>query len=639
MFKRHDLAIALATTVACAAAAFAMPQAHAQAAPTFNVKIIGFNDFHGTLLSPGNFNATTQGTGNSAATPTAPAASAVAAGGADYLAGFVARLKAQNPLNAVVGAGDFIGASPLVSALFHDEPTVEVMNRLGLEFNAVGNHEFDKGSAELLRLQRGGCATLSGGATDPNSCKGASVGTPTPFEGGKFKWLSANVFSTATGKTLLPPYGIKAFNGVKVAFIGMTLRDTPTIVTPTGVAGLEFRDEADTVNALVPRLRAQGVESIVVLVHQGGFQSGSNDINGCAGNLAGSAIAEVVARLDNAVDLVISGHTHTAYNCKLPNAAGRLVPVTQAGAFGRVVSDIDLTLDPSTRHVVAVTATNRVVDRTDPATTPSAAVAGIVTAYNNLVSPIANTVIGSITQALVQANSFDAACNMPAGDLIADAQLAATAPAPFGGAQFAFMNRGGVRSPGFTFPSSPAGEGDGNITYGEAFTTQPFGNALVTITLTAKNIKDTLEQQFAGCRGQAATATRILIPSANFRYTWDGSQACDARIRNVTLATGAGTETLVDAAGNLPDPLKTYRVTINNFLSTGGDGFSTFLAGTNLLGGAQDIDALVAYLANYKTPSPAYNSVAMTSLGAPRIARVNAPVPTTGCPTGALANP
>jgi len=392
----------------------------------------------------------------------------------------------------------------------------------------------------------------------------------------------------------------------------------------------------------VPRLRAQGVEAIVVLVHQGGFQSGSNDINGCAGNLAGSAIAEVVGRLDNAVDLVISGHTHTAYNCKVPNAAGRLVPVTQAGAFGRVVSDIDLTLNPTTRDVVAVAATNRVVDRTDVATTPSAMVSGIVTAYNNLVSPIANTVIGSITQAMVQANSFDAACNMPAGDLIADAQFAATAPAQFGGAQFAFMNRGGVRSPGFTYPSSLVGaaaEGDGNITYGEAFTTQPFGNALVTITLTAKNIKDALEQQFAGCRGQAATATRIMIPSTNFRYTWDGSQVCDARIRNVTLATGAGTETLVDAAGNLPDPLKTYRVTINNFLSTGGDGFSTFLSGTNLLGGAQDIDALVAYLANFKAPNPPYNSVAMTSLGSPRIARVNAPTPSTGCPTGALSNP
>ncbi|MEO8152726.1 MAG: bifunctional metallophosphatase/5'-nucleotidase [Rhizobacter sp.] len=631
MFHRHHLAIAVAATAVCAAAVLAVPQAHAaEPTPTISVKIIGFNDFHGTLLTPGSFSPATQSSTSGAGL--------VPAGGADYLAGFVSRLKAQNPLNAVVGAGDIIGASPLVSALFHDEPTVEVMNRLGLDFNAVGNHEFDKGSVELLRLQKGGCATLSGGAADPNSCKGASVGTPTPFEGAKFKWLSANVFSTATGKTLLPPYGIKTFDGVRVAFIGMTLRDTPTIVTPTGVAGLEFHDEADTVNALVPKLRALGVESIVVLVHQGGFQSGSNDINGCAGNLAGSAIAEVVGRLDNAVDLVISGHTHTAYNCKLPNAAGRLVPVTQASAFGRVVSDIDLTIDRASRDVMAVVATNRVVDRSDSATTPNATVGGIVTAYNTLVSPIANAVIGSITQALPNTAS-DGACNMPAGDLIADAQLAATAPAQFGGAQFAFMNRGGVRNPGFTFASSAVGEGDGNITYGEAFTTQPFGNSLVTITLTAKNIKDALEQQFAGCRGQSATATRILIPSTNFRYTWDGSAACDARIRNVMLTTGAGTETLVDASGLVPDPLKTYRVTINNFLSTGGDGFSTFLSGTQLLGGAQDIDALVAYLSGYKAPNPVYDSVAMTSLGSARMTRVNAPAGSTTCPGGAVVNP
>jgi 5'-nucleotidase len=631
MFERNHLAAAIGATIVCAAAALVAPGAHAQPAPTVNVKVIGFNDFHGTLLSPGSFSPATQ-SGSSGA-------GLVPAGGADYLAGFVARLKAANPNNVVVGAGDFIGATPLVSALFRDEPTVEVMNRLGLEFNAVGNHEFDKGSSELLRLQRGGCGTVAGGALDPNSCKGAAVGTPTPFEGAKFKWLSANVFETATGKTLLPPYGIKSFQGVKVAFIGMTLRDTPTIVTPTGVAGLEFKDEADTVNALVPRLRAQGVESIVVLVHQGGFQSGTNDINGCAGNLAGSAIAEVVGRLSDAVDLVVSGHTHTAFNCRLANASGRLIPVTQAGAFGRVVSEIDLTIDRASRNVVAVAATNRVVDRSDAATTPNATVAGIVNAYNGLVSPIANSVIGSITQALSQANTFDAACNLPAGDLIADAQLAATAPAPFGGAQFAFMNRGGVRSPGFTFPSSPAGEGDGNVTYGEAFTTQPFGNSLVTITLTARNIKDVLEQQFAGCRGQAPTATRIMIPSSNFRYTWDGSQACDARIRSVTLATTAGTETLVDAAGNLPDPLKTYRVTINNFLATGGDGFGTFLSGTQLLGGAQDIDALVAYLANFKAPNPPFDAVAGTSIGSPRIARINAPAGSTGCASGANTNP
>lgn len=639
----------------CASLAFAFGGA-AQAVspapvvkPPFTVKIVGLNDFHGNLQSPGTFGVNTA----------TLSANRPAVGGAEYLAAYVAWLKAQNPLNVIVGAGDFIGASPLISALFHDEPTIEALNRVGLEFNAVGNHEFDKGAVELQRLQTGGCKTV-GGVTDANSCKGALVGTPVPFEGAKFKWLSANVLNTATGKTLLPAYGVKTFNGVKVAFIGMTLKATPTIVTPSGVAGLTFQDEADTVNALVPRLRAQGIESIVVLVHQGGFQASPNlgDINGCDGQLknadgSDSDIAKIVARLDDAVDLVISGHTHAAYNCSantvdvavklgadgkavkdaagntvtvvtprptgLPNAAGRLIPVTSASAFGRLLTDVDVTIDPNTRNIIAVKPTNRLVDRSNPAIQANATVANLVTAYNGLVSPIANEVIGSITAAL--ANTSDAAGNMPAGELIADSQLAATQPAGFGDALIAFMNPGGVRAPGFTYPGSPAGEGDGNVTYGEAFTVQPFGNSLVTLTLTAQDIKNALEQQFVGCRGQGTQ--RILIPSAGFKYSYSASGSCDSRIKNVrlvNLATGAVLEQIVDAAGVVVDPLKTYRVTINNFLSTGGDGFTAFLAGTNLLGGAQDIDALTAYLASFKSPAAPYNPSA-TVLQKPRITK------------------
>jgi len=529
-------------------------------APTFTVKIIGFNDFHGNLESPGTFGENTS----------VPVANRPPVGGAEFLAAHVARLKAQNSNNVVVGAGDFIGASPLISALFLDEPSIEAMNRIGLEFNAVGNHEFDKGSAELLRLQNGGCK-MTGGVPDPNSCRGASVGTPVPFEGAKFKWLAANVIATATGQPLLPAYGTKTFNGIPIAFIGMTLRATPTIVTPSGVAGLEFRDEAQTVNALIPTLKTAGIESVVVLVHEGGFQSGTlSDINGCEGNLSGSAIASIVSKLDNAVDLVISGHTHAAYNCKLTNVAGRQIPVTSASAFGRVLTDIDVTIDPATKDITVATATNRLVVRNDPAVTANAAVLGVVTGYSGLVSPIANTVIGSIAATLPNAPS-DAACNLPPGDLVADAQFAATQPAGFGSAVIAFMNRGGVRNPGFIFAQS-VGEGDGNVTYGEAFTVQPFGNSLVTMTLTAQNIKNVLEQQFAGCRGQSATATRIMIPSAGFKYTWDGSKVCDARISNVTLTAGGTTETIVDAAGTVVMPSKTYRVTVNNFMATGGDG-------------------------------------------------------------------
>jgi 5'-nucleotidase len=224
---------------------------------------------------------------------------------------------------------------------------------------------------------------------------------------------------------------------------------------------------------------------------------------------------------------------------------------------------------------------------------------------------------------------------MPAGDFIADAQLAATAPNGFGNAVIAFMNRGGVRNPGFVFAQSGT-EGDGNVTYGEAFTAQPFGNSLVTMTLTAQDIKNVLEQQFAGCRGQATTASRVMLPSKGFKYTWDGAAACDARIRSVTLTTGAGTDTLVDAAGVLPNPTRTYRVTVNNFMATGGDGFTTFLNGSNLLGGAQDIDALVSYFARYKAPAAPYaRGSDAEDAGTPRILRTGG----TSCPTGAAVNP
>jgi 5'-nucleotidase len=592
--------------------------------PPFTVKVIALNDFHGNLESPGTFGADT----------TVLAANRPAVGGADFLAAYVTKLKSQNTESVVVGAGDLIGATPLISAAFSDEPSVEMLNRIGLEFSAVGNHEFDSGSTELLRLQNGGCK-VKGGVQDPNSCKGAVVGTPVPFEGAKFKWLSANVLNTTTNKPLLPAYGVKTFKGVKMAFIGMTLKATPTIVTPTGVAGLSFQDEAQTVNNLIPELRAQGIEAIGVLIHEGGFQTGTlGSINGCEGNLAGSAIAAIIKSLDNAVDFVVSGHTHAAYNCKLPNATGRLISVTSSSAFGRVLTDIDVIIDPATRDISLVTATNRLTDRTDPSVTADAKVAAIIAGYKGLVSPVANAVLGSITKDLPV--SRDSACNMLAGNLIADAQLNATKSTGFGDAVIALMNGGGVRSPGFTFAQSTANEGNGNITYGEGFTVQPFGNSLVTLTLTAQNLKNLLEEQFAGCRGQSATATRFMLPSAGFKYRWDGSKACDSRISNVAVTVAGVTESIVDATGTVLNPTKTYRVTVNNFMADGGDGYSTLLTGTNRLGGAQDIDALVSYMGQFKAPLSPYDPATVVGdAGTARISRVGG----TSCPTGVALNP
>ncbi len=600
-------------------------------AATLNVKIVGFNDYHGNLESPGTFGQNTA----------VPVNSRPAVGGADYLAAYIARMKATNPNTVVVGAGDFIGATPLISALFYDEPSVETLNKIGVDFIAVGNHEFDKGKDELRRLQNGGCK-ITNGALDPNSCRGFGSAAPGSFDGARYKWLSANVVETATGRPLLAPYGIKTFGGVRVAFVGMTLKGTPSIVTPTGVAGLRFDDEAATVNALVPRLRAMGVESIVVLLHQGGFQAGTgnnSDINGCVGNLAGSDIANVVSRLNDAVDVVISGHTHAAYNCSastvdngvtsrptgLINAAGRQIPVTSASAFGRVLTEVDLTIDTTTRNVTAVSAVNRLVNRTDTAATAWVAanpeVSNIVAAYRAAVSPLANQVIGSIAGALP--NTADANGSSQAGELIADAQLQATQPASLGGAVMAFMNPGGVRNPGFTAAAYPY-----NVTYGNAFTVQPFGNSLVTVTLTSAQIKDLLEQQFVGCLGQGTQ--RILQVSNGLAYTWKASNTACSRVTDVSftptdvtalppLATGP-TENLV-IAGVVQNPGQLWRVTINNFLATGGDGFTVLLGGTSLLGGAQDIDALVAYMAAFKAPAAPYNG-ADPVLKKPRITRL-----------------
>ena len=632
--KRKYIAAAAASVVvsavliACGGTNTTPDPVMAPPAVPFTVKVIGFNDFHGQLEAAGTF-------GTSAAVP---AADRPPVGGADFLAAHVAELKKQNSNSVVVGAGDFIGATPLISALFNDEPAIETLNRIGLEFNAVGNHEFDKGSAELLRLQNGGCK-ITNGVQDPNSCKGAAVGTPVPFEGAKFKWLSANVVKTSDGKTLLPAYGTKEFNGVKMAFIGMTLKATPTVVTPTGVAGLEFRDEAATVNALIPELRAQGIESIVVLVHQGGSQTGTlGDINGCAGDLAGSDIAAIVKQLDNAVDLVVSGHSHQVYNCKLPNVTGRSIPVTSAASQGRVLTDIDLTINPATRDVTAAIATNRLVVRNNASVPANAVITKIIADYNTLIAPIANVVIGSISAAVPNARA-DGACNNLAGNLIADAQLSATTPAAFGGAAAAFINNGGVRDAGFTFPGSTAGEGDGNITYREAFTVQPFGNSLVTMSLTTQNLKDFLEEQFAGCIGQGATSTRIALPSAGFKYSWDGAKTCGSRISGVSIKTGATTEILVDTAGLVQNPTKTYRITVNNFMADGGDGFSTLKLGTNRVGGAQDIDALTAYMnANFKAPKAAYTpGTNAADAATARIARLNSS--SAVCPSGAATNP
>ncbi len=547
-----------------------------------HVKIVAINDFHGQLESPGSLR-------NVPATSALPNPPTTPAGGVDWIAGYIAGLRNKNLYTTVVSAGDLIGASPLVSALFHDEGTIETMNRAGLDMNAVGNHEFDEGKDELLRMQKGGCHPV-----DENSCQGDQVGTPVPFEGANFKFLAANVVESATGKTLFPSFAIKSYGGVKVAFIGLTLKATPSIVTPTGVAGLEFKDEAVTINALIPKLYKKGAKAIIVLIHQGGtipVAQAISTINSCDGNLAGSPIKTIVNQLSNSVDLVISGHTHQAYNCLIATRdESHLIPVTSANAQGRVFTDIDMVIDANSGKVRSVNPVNVAVDRTNSAITPDADIKLIVDNYKRLVQPIANRVIGSITETL--SRTANAAGESALGDVIADAQLDATKAPGFGDAVVAFMNPGGIRAD-LIFASSSAGEGDGNVTFGEAFTVQPFGNSLVTLTLTGAQIEELLEQQFTGCPN-AQPFNRILSVSEGFTYEWDSlGAACDK-------INPAG----IKINGVIVDPLATYRVTINSFLADGGDNFKVLVHGGNRLGGAQDSDALEAYFTANSPVSP-----------------------------------
>jgi 5'-nucleotidase len=516
-------------------------------APRVALTILAINDFHGNLRPPPG--------GISIADPKdAMRKVALPAGGAEYMATLVKQLRARKKNSVFVAAGDLIGASPLLSALFHDEPTIASLSAMGLEFSAVGNHEFDKGKDELLRMQNGGCHPTEG-------CKG-----PRPFTGAKFRYLAASTFDKRTGKTLFPPYAIKAFEGVPVAFIGLALRNTPNIVSPSGVAELAFRDEAETVNALVPQLRQQGIEAIVVLIHEGGFPAG--DYNECPG--ISGPIVDIVGKLDRAVDLVVSGHTHRAYRCVID---GRLV--TSGDKFGTIVTEIELEIDRKTRDVVSARADNLIV-RTDVYARDPEQTA-LIAAYDVLIRPLAERPVGSITATLWREEG--PAGESVLGDIITDAQLSATRLQQDGGAVIAFTNPGGIRA---SVPKT----GDGTVTYADLFAVQPFGNSLVTLTLTGAQIKTLLEQQWL-----TQPKPRILQVSKGFSYTWDNK-----RPRGDVVA--ADTITL---DGRPIDAGARYRVTVNAFLADRGDGFSVLKDGGDLHIGPFEVPALEAY---FKANSP-----------------------------------
>ena len=543
------LPITLLTCVAALLAGCALPPAAVPPAlaATVKVQILAINDFHGNLKPPLD--------GIRIQDPANPGKRInIAAGGAEYLATQVALLRARNANHVFVAAGDLIGASPLLSALFHDEPTVEALSLMGLEASAVGNHEFDKGATELLRMQRGGCSPVDG-------CKG-----PKPFKGAGYQYLAASTVVEATGQTLLPAYHVKTFEGVPVAFIGLTLKGTPGIVVPAGVAGLRFDDEAETVNRLVPGLRTQGIEAIVLLIHEGGIPVG--DYNECPG--ISGPIVDIVKKLDKAVDLVISGHTHRAYNCRID---GRLV--TSGDKYGTIVTAIDLVLDRQTRDVVSAQAENHIVRNATLAKAPEQT--ALIAQYEQLAGPLTQRVVGRIAAALPR--DSNPAGETALGQVVADAQLAATRDV---GAQIALMNPGGIRA-ALALPA------DGLLRYEDLFSVQPFYNNLVTMTLTGAQILQLLEQQWTG-----QVSARLLQVSQGFAYTWDAARPLGQR-----LVPGS-----VTLDRKPLDPAASYRVTVNSFLAGGGDSFPALKAGTDRRTGMMDVDALERYVQANPTLAP-----------------------------------
>lgn len=517
---------------------------------TVPVRLIGFNDLHGNLEPP-------SGSSGRVTVPGTPATT-VDAGGAAYLATHVERLRSAARNSVVVSAGDAIGASPVISALFHDEPTVEVLNQIGVQAMALGNHELDEGYAELQRIQGGGCHPVDG-------CDFRSY-----YDGTDFPILGANV-TKSNGRAALLPSKVVRSGGMRVGIIGVTLKGLPDVVAREGIRGLEFGDEVAAIDRTSAALQRQGVKAQVVLVHQGDdVADASTGPNACSVKDGGPATA-IATRSTSRVDAFMTAHSHQGYNCVVTDPAGRERPMIQGLSFGRLLSVVDLRIDRRTKDVVrsATRATNEVVTRT---VTPDAAVTRIIDQAKTLAAPLANRPVGDITADITRTPAPSG--ETPLGNVIADAQLAATQGA---GAQVALMNPGGVRAD-LVYAGSPAGEGDGVVTYGEAFSVQPFGNVLQTVTLTGAQLKAVLEQQFE--------VNRVLQPSSTLTYSYSTSAPVGSKVSAIRIG------------GTAVDPAASYRVTINNFLSAGGDGFTTLTAGTSTTGGEVDLDAFIDYLAD-----------------------------------------
>lgn len=558
-------AAALAGGLVSTTGATAATESTARAIP---VQLLSFNDYHGHLEATDS--------------PLASDPTKTPAGGVEYLAAKLNQLreKVGDKNSLTVAAGDTIGGSTFLSGMFHDEPSVESLNALGLDVTSVGNHEFDEGTAELLRMQRGGCHPVDG-CYFPDQ----------PFAGANYPYLAANVFKKSDNKPLLPGTTVRWVGGVPIGFIGLTLRETPTLVDPAGVASVRFADEIQTVNQQAGALNRRGVKAIVVLIHQGGQQDPtSSNYDGCVG--FNGPIADMAPRFSALVDVVVSGHTHQPYVCTQADPQGRPRLITSAASYGQMVTETYFSINSVSKDINrnSFVSHNVLTERT---LTPDPAETAVLTKWRALAGPIAGKVIGTVAADVTGDSSGNRGIETPMADLMADIIKWGTQS---GGSQIAFMNVGGVRA-SFLVNQISNGEQPGEITYTEAYNTSPFGNLLVTLDMTGQQIKNTLEQQYDPTRGRQYLALGV---SDGFTYTWDDSQPQGSKVV-------AGSMMLNGAP---MDMTATYRVGTLNFLANGGDSFTGFTGGTNLLGGKEDLQNVVDYLAVHPGVTPPPDRVA-----------------------------
>ncbi|WP_223469250.1 bifunctional metallophosphatase/5'-nucleotidase [Massilia soli] len=514
------------------------------AAP-LELNVVALNDFHGHLEG-GKFNYTVNGRQTT-----------VHAGGIDVIGAALQAWRKEDRELMFVGAGDLVGGTPALSSMWADEASLTALSMLGMNASSAGNHEFDQGRAELLRQQHGGCDSHRA----DKACK-----LDPDYRGASFTYLAANVIDTATGKTLLPAYKIEEAKGVKVGYIGAVLKDTPSVVLASGIKGLAFLDEADAINKALVEVRAKGATVFVVLIHEGGHTDEAFNEPDCK-NLKGP-IVSIAKRLDPELKLIISGHTHTGFQCKVD---GRTI--TQAEMGGHVLSRIKLLVDPDSRLLRDISVRNVVLTPGEYPADPRMA------AYLQQVKQRSEAVLARPVARLgakVVTRKLNDAGEAPLGNLIADAVLDATKAQ---GVQVAFMNTGGMRK--------DLEAGDNLVaTYGQAQVVLPFSNTIVVMDMTGAQLRAVLEQQWI--RKHADSNAAMLHPSRGFTYRWDG-----ARPRGQRVVPGS-----VKLDGVAIDEARIYRVAANNFLAEGGDGFAAFAEASNKRDTQiLDLDAFVRYLA------------------------------------------